>query len=180
MLRHGETVANAEGYAAGSMDSPLTELGRKQAEEARLIFENFLQERPDLIAHSPLSRAVDTANILNQATKLPTYQCAKLAEQCFGDWRGMSWSDMRSLIGQGQNPPNGESMADFYDRAIAGINEVLALPFSMPLIVTHGGVFDAVWHCYRHDMIDVRNCQLVEFRPNSSRPNFPWDISTFK
>lgn len=31
MLRHGQTVANAMGYLSGSLDTPLTSLGRQQA-----------------------------------------------------------------------------------------------------------------------------------------------------
>lgn len=175
MLRHGQTVANAEGYAAGSLDSPLTERGRQQAEAVGHTFEN-MGDCINLIAHSPLSRARDTAMILNRQKNLPLYENEKLSEQCFGAWRGMSWPEMRRLIEEGQNPPEGETMGGFYKRAIEGINDVLAYPCVLPLIVTHGGIFDAVWSAYNYEMIDVQNCHLYHFVPDPSDAIFPWRI----
>lgn len=107
MMRHGETVANREGYAAGSLDTPLTEIGKRQAEKAeRIVF--GLDQKIDYIVHSQLSRSKDTAFIVNRRLKLPTFEMSRLAEQSFGDWQGMQWNEMRVLLTEGQKPPNGE------------------------------------------------------------------------
>ena len=36
-VRHGQSVANAEGWVAGHVDTPLTELGKHQARQLRWI-----------------------------------------------------------------------------------------------------------------------------------------------
>ena len=64
MIRHGQTEANAAQIMAGSIDSPLTALGRQQAKNVHDILEN-LEIKPKTIIHSHLSRAKETAEILN-------------------------------------------------------------------------------------------------------------------
>ncbi|MCL2470073.1 MAG: histidine phosphatase family protein [Alphaproteobacteria bacterium] len=175
MMRHGESQSNAEGYAAGSFDTPLTEKGRHQALDARRIFET-LTPRPALIAHSHLSRAKDTAQILNQKTNLPEIETPLIAEQCYGDWMGQPWEDLRDRLMSGEKPPNGESMDMLTSRAIKGLSEILSLPDRPPLIVTHGGVFKALLRLYQCKMDSVKNCSIYSFTPAASKQPFPWDV----
>ncbi|MDD3181315.1 MAG: histidine phosphatase family protein [Alphaproteobacteria bacterium] len=175
MMRHGETVANAEGYAAGSFDTPLTEKGRAQALAARDGFE-ALSPRPALIVHSNLSRARETASIINERLQIPMIEKASMAEQCFGDWKGLSWSTIHERIMAGETPPNGESMEMLTDRVIAGLSDILSMPEEPILIATHGGVFDALlWH-FGCKLDDVKNCHLYEFAPSHPDAAFPWEI----
>ena len=69
LLRHGESVGNAEGKHQGQSDFPLTEKGEAQA---RALAERWLNEKKgfDLIISSPLSRAHGTAEILADALHL--------------------------------------------------------------------------------------------------------------
>ncbi|WP_241209292.1 phosphoglycerate mutase family protein, partial [Streptococcus sp. DD11] len=39
LMRHGQTFFNQEGLVQGACDSPLTELGAEQAQQARTYFE---------------------------------------------------------------------------------------------------------------------------------------------
>lgn len=161
MVRHGETVANKDGVAAGIFDTPLTEKGREQAIHLeRIIFGSKLHL--NYIVHSGLSRARDTAVLLNQRFDLPLFENKKLAEQNFGDWQGMNWKEMMGLIRSGHTPPGGESPASFYERAAIGIQESLCILPGMPLLVTHGGIFDAFFDSYGLKEIDVKNCALYE------------------
>lgn len=175
MMRHGETQANAEGYAAGSFDTPLTETGRCQAMAARHVFESLLP-RPALIIHSNLSRSRDSAKILNENFSLPEAEHSSMAEQCFGDWRGLSWKTIHDRIMAGEKPPNGESMEDLTDRVMTGISEILALPAEPVLIVTHGGVFDALFWKFHCKIDDVKNCHIYRFSPVAAEHSFPWDV----
>ena len=56
--RHGKTVWNVENKICGATDSPLIELGHKQAIELgeKIVKENL---KIDEILYSPLSRAAD-------------------------------------------------------------------------------------------------------------------------
>ena len=175
MLRHGQTVANQQNVAAGSSNSPLTEKGIAQARSAEEIIYN-IRDKIDYIVHSQLSRAKDTAKIVNQRCLYQMYENKLLAEQCFGDWMGMAWKDMRSLMAKGHNPPNGESLNTFYDRAMKGILEALDLQKGTPLIVTHGGVFDALLDRYGLENIDVENCAIYEILISESDINSECEI----
>lgn len=63
LVRHGESVANAEDRFGGWLDYPLTARGRLQAEEAgRLIRDAGLT--PAAVHTSLLTRAIDTADIV--------------------------------------------------------------------------------------------------------------------
>src|SRR5271157_343429 len=63
LLRHGESVGNAEDRFQGQSDFPLTDKGRAQA---RALAERWLEEDMefDLCISSPLARASQTAEII--------------------------------------------------------------------------------------------------------------------
>lgn len=63
LLRHGQTEFNVKKLVQGRCDSPLTDLGRQQAAKAAA----WLKARdvtPDKVVSSPLSRAMDTAQLV--------------------------------------------------------------------------------------------------------------------
>ena len=65
-VRHGETTANASRIFQGISDFPLSPKGIAQG---KLLQKRFAQVPYDHIFSSPLSRAVDTAKILNRPAK---------------------------------------------------------------------------------------------------------------
>ncbi|OUO79674.1 hypothetical protein B5F53_06895 [Blautia sp. An249] len=89
IIRHGETRLNAEGRLQGHTDIPLNENGKKLAE----ITGEGLRSIPfDCIISSPLSRAVETAQIvtapssrLSQRT-IPIVKDPRLMEISWGRW----------------------------------------------------------------------------------------------
>lgn len=60
LVRHGESVANAQGLLLGRTDAELTDEGRAQALRARTLLEGSVAE----VRSSPLRRARDTADLL--------------------------------------------------------------------------------------------------------------------
>ena len=60
LVRHGESVANAQGLLLGRTDAELTETGRAQALGARALVYGPVAE----VRSSPLRRALDTAELL--------------------------------------------------------------------------------------------------------------------
>jgi broad specificity phosphatase PhoE len=174
MARHGETIANLEGYAAGSMDTPLTEKGREQAAALRHIL-SAASVVPKIIVHSHLSRARETAAILNESLKLPMLEQRDVAEWSFGDWAGQPWPLVQDRVRNGETPPNGESAGAFFRRAMKGLSEILRT-HDQALVVTHGGVFDAFAAAYGCELASVENCHLYEFSPAQQAPQFPWNV----
>lgn len=64
----------------------------------------------------------------------------------------------------------------FYDRAIRGIEESIELSGGFPLIVSHGGIFDAFLNFIGVDEIDVKNCGLYMFSCNEEGGSTTWNI----
>jgi len=175
MIRHGQTVANEQGTAAGVIDTPLTALGRAQASAAKPILSR-LTPRPSVIAHSSLCRARETAMLLNEELSLPLVEQSALGERDFGAWVGEPWAFVAAQLHARRDPPDGEQNKDFLARVANGIGFVLAR-YEQPLIVTHGGVFDALAELYGCRLEDVENCQLYLFEPQDKEHPFPWKIS---
>ncbi len=61
LVRHGESVANAQGLLLGRSDVELTDRGRAQARAARALVPEPVAE----VRTSPLRRARDTAALLD-------------------------------------------------------------------------------------------------------------------
>ena len=173
MIRHGQTEANAAQRMAGWLDSPLTDLGRQQADHARKKVE-ALEDKPQIIVHSQLSRARETAAIINTNLNLPMIEDEDYAEMHAGDWEGAPWEDCTGMFDDWQDPPGGETSTDFIDRVRRAKNKALAREEEPALIVCHGGVFRAFAKLYEIDIWGVENCQLHEFLPHPKNGAFPW------
>jgi broad specificity phosphatase PhoE len=175
MIRHGQSVANRDQYFSGNLDVALTEKGKQQASLAGKILDK-LSTPPRLIIHSHLSRARDTAAIMNQNLKLPMQESALIGEHHFGDWEKKPWGDIRPRFYAGENPPNGETHKAFHARIQQGLTHAIHQSPSPVLIVCHGGVFRA-FHClYNAPFEKTENAKLYHFKPSQSTTDFPWEI----
>ncbi len=176
MLRHGQSEANVANVIAGrGVDSPLTAQGRAEAESVRNTLSQ-LDIPPQVIAHSSLSRARDTAHILNKSLGLPTLEDPNLCEFDAGDLEGSPYSVFRDLISKGEDPPGGETHIAFRERIRSAISLAISQNPSPVLIVSHGGVFRAFGEIYQFSLRGVSNCTLYEFEPLTNSHEIPWRI----
>jgi 2,3-bisphosphoglycerate-dependent phosphoglycerate mutase len=154
-IRHGETTWNAEKRIQGQLDTPLSELGRWQAEQAGLA---LAQEQFDAIYASDLQRAFHTAQAIAQHHGLPVIGHEGLRERHFGSFQGLTWSEIQerwpdaSLSWQQRdrwfNPGEGESLVVFGQRVVSAVHAIAgAHPGQHILLAAHGGVMDVL---YRH------------------------------
>ena len=86
LLRHGQTEFNLKKLVQGRCDSPLTDLGRKQAGMAAAWLKGH-DVVPNKVVSSPLGRAMDTASLV--ATELlgpdaAVEPCEGLIERSYG------------------------------------------------------------------------------------------------
>ena len=86
LLRHGQTEFNVKKLVQGRCNSPLTDLGRQQAQTAAAWLKSH-GVVPDKVVSSPLGRAMDTANLV--ATELlgagaAVEPCEGIIERCYG------------------------------------------------------------------------------------------------
>lgn len=152
IVRHGESVANAEGRMQGQHDYPLSSLGQKQA----ALLGRWLKRagfRFDAAYSSPLSRALATARVLTAELGMPEPELApELSELHAGSLQGLTRAEievnhpgflLRALSELGDfSDYGGES----YDQVQARVRRLLSRwqekhlgPAQRILAVAHGG-----------------------------------------
>ena len=135
LVRHGESVWNAENRFTGWVDSPLSDSGREEAKNGgeRLAAEGV---RVDHAFTSTLVRAIETGQIVLDALgqgDLPQEQAWELNERFYGFLTGRNKDEAREMFGEEQvhvwrrsfatAPPGGESLKDTTDRALPYFRE---------------------------------------------------------
>jgi broad specificity phosphatase PhoE len=154
-VRHGESEWVAKGLFQGQGDSPLTELGRRQAlltarriaRRARRPVLPLPAGAPRSVVHSPLARAAETAALIGRAVSsgrgedavdapVPLVPEPGFLEIGQGEWEGLPgaeiverWGDL--LETWRRDPlaawaPGGESLADVDARVRQALRVVLA------------------------------------------------------
>lgn len=124
-VRHGLTELNRDKRVGGRVDVPLIDEGREQAREARETFEGAAF---DVTISSPLSRALETAEIVSGASRDAISKDEDCIERSFGEMEGMRPSDIREKLPQVEyarvggvnyslNPPGGETFEELHARA---------------------------------------------------------------
>ena len=143
LLRHGETDLNKLGFTNGQTDIPLNQNGLNQAKNiAEKITENFHDLRFDAILHSPLSRAANTADIVNQKLNLPILAINELTEVGCGEFEGKPYisNDLWDKWMLGENIGiTVESYINVQNRLKIAV-EIIE-KYHNPLIVAHSGIF---------------------------------------
>ncbi|MEM6811773.1 MAG: histidine phosphatase family protein [Pseudomonadota bacterium] len=175
VMRHSESEANRAGYFSGQKNVALTEQGIEQAIEARIAF-NRLSPEPQIIIHSQLSRAKDTARLANENKNLKMIEDAGIAEHDFGDWVGQPWHEVKPLYyEQGVEPPNGETRLEFNTR-IGQTMTTYLMQYDHPIFVCHGGVIRGVSEILNLSKPAVKNCAIFYFYPHEHHED-EWDFS---
>jgi glucosyl-3-phosphoglycerate phosphatase len=156
ILRHGETTHNAAGIWQGQLDSPLSELGLRQADAVGAAVAAL---RPDRLVSSDLSRARMTAESVGRACGIPVVLDPRFREVDAGAWQGRSsaevaqrWPEERAAMLRGEDVRrggdhgDGERMADVLVRVGEALDELLAedRPGECLVVSTHGGAAKAV------------------------------------
>ncbi len=104
MLRHGESIWNADGLFTGWVDVGLSEQGLAEARRGgELLHESEL--RPDVVHTSVLTRAVQTANATLETAGLswlPVRRSWRLNERHYGALQGKDKAQTRSEFGDEQ------------------------------------------------------------------------------
>jgi broad specificity phosphatase PhoE len=145
-LRHGESVANADGWLSGWEDVPLTPRGEEQARAASLALAEVAIGR---CLVSDLSRARHTAALVLGARRVPLHILPELRERHLGALQRASLaavtadgSRARFLQPWSEGPPGGESRRAAVARALAVLRQ---WDDGTPtLVVGHGSVLRGV------------------------------------
>lgn len=150
LCRHGQTEYNTLTRYQGQVDSPLTALGRAQADAMGRRLAGLIS-RPFQIYASPLGRARHSARLISAhlGDADITFD-PRLMEVCMGCWDGLDDAEIEAeypgardglLPGQWWfHSPDGESYETFSVRVTAALADIQADHVPVKIIVAHGVV----------------------------------------
>ncbi len=162
-LRHGQTDWNQAGRYQGQQDIPLNATGLAQAESAKAL----LRGHPiATVCCSPLVRARQTAEILNEVLKAPLIVIDELKECSYGELEGQlkSGPEIDSQWRRGITPPGAETYEAFTARVLQGLETALGHPGPV-LIVAHRAVYWPIEVYARLSGDDLPNAHPVRLDP---------------
>jgi broad specificity phosphatase PhoE len=134
-VRHGLTELNRDKRVGGRYDAPLIEEGRRQAREANGSFDGT---HFDVVISSPLSRALETAEIIAGVRREDVVVEEGCTERSFGEMEGLTPAQVRERLPQVRyvrighvdyslNPPGGETFEQLRERARGFLERTLKL-----------------------------------------------------
>jgi len=156
LVRHGQTVWNADRRFQGQCDPELSQRGRAQA---AALGQALRGRRLSAVYSSPLRRARETAEIAVSGTGLPVTVLADLKELGLGRWEGQRVDEVltadgehyRRWLGQPLHcpPPGGEPLPSVERRVLSAVDRITAAHGDREevLVVGHGGVI-GVYCCH--------------------------------
>jgi probable phosphoglycerate mutase len=169
IIRHGETVWNAEQRFQGHGDSPLTATGRDQvtALGRRLEAIDF-----DTIISSDLGRTQQTASIIADFTGHAVEFDSRLRERNYGVLEGLTVEEIKARHSKvfdqlmTDDPdyilPGGESHRQHFQRNVDFFEELLAVRSGTKVaVVAHGGVLDSVFRYVSGLALDQPRCYIT-------------------
>ena len=139
LVRHGQTDWNINHRIQGHLDMPLNDTGRN---EAAVCAKQLAAVKIDQIISSDLSRAKETANIINKTLSVPIRFDSRLREINMGDLQGVLVQDMTDetwdIFNHEPHKVHAESLEDVYKRVKSFFDDMDKM--TNTLVVTHGGV----------------------------------------
>ncbi len=143
VLRHGESEANAKRVFAGQTDSPLTAVGRRQAEA---VADSLSRESIARVISSDLSRARETAELIARRHRLRVEVTPALREWDVGELVGLDregavarFGDVARFFQPGSRTPGGESFEEVVGRVTRFLEELTPRVLGATVcLVAHG------------------------------------------
>lgn len=177
-VRHGRTDANEQSLmCGGDWDLAINSSGRSQAEYLARYAPAFFREIKAICA-SPMSRAMQTAEILNARLGVPLLTVEGFREWRVGTWEKRPWDEFADKLATGETPPGGESLADFERRVTLALSASLAVPGPV-LIVAHGAVWYSVLSALGLERSRLDNCSPRGLHPEVVDGRVRWHLRSY-
>lgn len=144
LLRHGQTEFNVKKLVQGRCDSPLTDLGRKQAGMAAAWLKDH-DVVPDKVVSSPLGRAMDTAQLVAIELLGPdaaVEPCEGIIERSYGSFEEGPHDALPTDVwdpGEDLIPFGGEGSHALQERMVGTLTNLMGAKDTETLLaVSHG------------------------------------------
>lgn len=189
LVRHGQSVAQAEGYYSGhDTCRGLSDLGRAQAKALRSRLEETGELRgTDVLYTSNLDRAIETADLIEPALGAAVrHRDCEFCEIRAGEAEGLTYqeaADRFPPLREGSDPytrrmPGSETWAEFFVRAGTRLRRIAVEHENQRIVVVcHGGIIGATFATLGHtplaDAVPLAyepvNTSLTEWRHTGKR-----------
>jgi broad specificity phosphatase PhoE len=165
LMRHGQTVFNVRRKIQGWCDSPLTEIGTKQAEAAAKYF----KEHNIVFDHAYSSTSERACDTLEIVTDIPYTRVKGIKEWNFGTFEGES---------EDLNPPlpygdffvkfGGEDQEELQQRMATTLQKIMEEDNEVVLAVSHGAACRNFMRYWEHtssitQQERIGNCCILKF-----------------
>ena len=147
LITHAQSLHHIEKKVGGWYDTPLTSIGRNQAEKTGLFLKSNIKTTDLGLFSSDLKRAKETAEIISTFLQKTVTLDPRLREMSFGEAEGkpLNWSQ-RHIEPQPHNGDrlnhriykHAESRFEVAERIIEALNQILKHNLENTVIVTHG------------------------------------------
>ncbi|NMM61238.1 alpha-ribazole phosphatase [Clostridium sp. P21] len=147
LIRHGKINVGSEKCYIGTTDIPLNEEGIKQGKKLKEFFSTINIQKAYL---SPLTRCVETADIILENRNVQKFLVKELMEISMGDWEGKTFNYIKSYYPKqfkerGENidsfiPKGGESFNNLKERVKPAFESIIKNTQGNILIIAHAGV----------------------------------------
>ncbi len=185
-VRHGESQANLDRIFVGQTDSPLTELGQKQAAmTAAYLAAHY---KVDYVYASDLSRAYITGAVIAKACNAPIQADRGLREVYVGLWEGVPFKEVPVRFKDTHQLwitnvgfcrfEAGESMMEAQARMVKTLRQIgNAHPDAVIVIATHASALRAFQtYCEGKTQAEMQQVPLVS---NASVTEIEYDGADF-
>ena len=171
LIRHGQTKWNLENRIQGNKDSPLTELGLKQAEWLSKAYKDY---PIDIIYTSTLDRAYNTAKIFRGKRQVDIVRLDALKEINFGEWEGRKFIQIKEenpeffqafrLTPESFRPIGGETFKEAKDRVVDAVLNIIEKNKGKKIaLVIHGAVLKLLMgHFMNHTINQVWDDPIIQ------------------
>ena len=187
IIRHGNSLSNVDKTFTGHIDSPLSELGKLQAEKVcSFVLSNL---KVDKIYSSDLSRAFNTVLPLAKKLGMDIVTDKGLREIYGGKWEGELFADLPTKYPQDflvwQTAPwnakctDGESYVEANDRFVDCLSKIANDNSNKNIVVaTHGGILRSFQCCAMGLSLDKMG--KISYVVNASVSEVEYEDGVFK
>ena len=171
IIRHGQSQANLDGIFVGHINSPLSDLGMRQAElTASYIAETY---HVDTVYASDLDRAFYTGKRVADLLGLPITADAQLREIYAGDWENVKFDTLATQYGEPYQVwlkdigraicTNGESVAQLQTRFVSALRRIARENDGKTVVIgTHATpIRTFMTHCADCDLSQMKDIPWV-------------------
>ena len=169
IFRHGQSTYNLSGRTQGQTnDSVLTPLGEEQALE---VGKKLQDKGVEVIISSPLTRAMQTAQLANESLNVPIRQDDRFSEVNVGEIEGLHYTVIQEKYGEKYREwrssdrayenmrfDGGESKKEVRTRVLDGLKDYADhSPYTRIAVSSHGIMLTQLLIAFEQPAIDIPN-----------------------